>query len=548
MTNKADPNSGPRRRLAQLRASFKNQLSQMIEKLKASWGGIRAAPWTSETSAALNDIYGLVHRVTGSAGSFGFPAVSRVAAPLEALLGGIRERNTAPSLEERDQIDVFIDRLVETWANGDNKAAQTARNAMPPSAVSDPCLIYLIGEDAELADFIRLQLEQFGYRIKLFTTPEAIVEAMSKAVPAAVLADVELPSKDSHYAVWLEKLAEQVAVILITERSDISSRLAAVWARCSAYLVKPVEINDLVDWLDRLTQRLPTEPYYVLIVDDDEYLAESYALVLKQAGIDTAVLSAPMLVLEKLAERQPDLILMDVYMPECNGIDLVQVVRQYWAYLSIPIVFLSIEQDISRQLAMKCVGGDDFLCKPIDPEQLVNAVLSRAERARVLRNVMESDSLTGLLNHVSIKERLAVEVARAQRQGLSLTLALIDLDNFKTVNDRFGHMCGDRVLKALTSLLTRRLRKTDIIGRYGGEEFAVIFTHTYAELVVKVMNELCESFARVRHSSGQQEFSVTLSCGVAAFEGVNEAADLIIAADKALYAAKMAGRNQVVRS
>jgi diguanylate cyclase (GGDEF)-like protein len=318
------------------------------------------------------------------------------------------------------------------------------------------------------------------------------------------------------------------------------------------YLFKPVETHDLVDWLDRLTQGISSKPlskpYRILIVDDDRYLAESYALILQLAGMEARVLTEPLKILDIIADYHPDLILMDIYMPECNGIDLAQVVRQHRTYLSIPIVFLSVENNVERQLAAKRLGGDDFLTKPIEPSHLISAVLSRAERARDLRTVMESDSLTGLLNHVVIKERLAIELKRAHRQGTPLTFALIDLDHFKAINDDHGHLTGDRVIKALASLLNRRLRDTDIIGRYGGEEFAVILTETETESAVKVMNEIRKSFALLRHSSGEQEFSVTLSCGVAGLTDKTNSRELIAAADGALYAAKAAGRNRVVKA
>jgi diguanylate cyclase (GGDEF)-like protein len=232
-------------------------------------------------------------------------------------------------------------------------------------------------------------------------------------------------------------------------------------------------------------------------------------------------------------------------MPECTGLELAQVIRQMETYLSIPIVYLSSETDRDKQLEAVGLGGDDFLEKPIKPSHLVAAVTSRIERYRKLRALMLHDSLTGLFNHTTTKERLAQEIARAKRFNFTFSFALLDLDLFKSVNDTHGHLAGDRVLKSLSQLLMRRLRSLDTVGRYGGEEFAVILPNTSLETAVTVMDEIRMGFEHIHHHSGENEFAVTFSCGVAQFPDCQSVGDLIDTADKALYDAKHQGRNAV---
>jgi diguanylate cyclase (GGDEF)-like protein len=235
-----------------------------------------------------------------------------------------------------------------------------------------------------------------------------------------------------------------------------------------------------------------------------------------------------------------------MHMPGCTGLELAAIIRQQPAYVSIPIVFLSTEANRDRQLAAMHLGGDDFLTKPIKPDHLISAVTSRVQRARTLRSFMIRDSLTGLLNHTNTREHLDIEVARAQRQHGLLTLALLDIDHFKAVNDTYGHPTGDRVIKSLARLLQQRLRKTDIIGRYGGEEFAVILPHTDGLTAVKLLDEIRATFAHVRHQVDDCAFSVTFSCGIACFPDYADATQLTHAADQTLYDAKRSGRNQVL--
>jgi diguanylate cyclase (GGDEF)-like protein len=156
------------------------------------------------------------------------------------------------------------------------------------------------------------------------------------------------------------------------------------------------------------------------------------------------------------------------------------------------------------------------------------------------------DSLTGLLNHSALKEHLGHEVARARRNKLPLAVAMVDIDFFKHVNDSYGHPVGDKVIRALSRLLQQRLRRADIIGRYGGEEFAVVMPGSTAAAAAAVLDQVRSAFAGIRHYAGHQEFTVTLSAGVAQLDDAANADALLARADEALYQAKHGGRNRVV--
>jgi diguanylate cyclase (GGDEF)-like protein len=225
---------------------------------------------------------------------------------------------------------------------------------------------------------------------------------------------------------------------------------------------------------------------------------------------------------------------------------LAKVIRQLDAFVSIPIVFLSAESDLDKQLFAMGLGGDDFLTKPIQPQHLISSVTSRIRRSLMLRSFMVRDSLTGLLNHTAIKDMLDGEVARAIRQKKHLSFAMVDIDNFKQVNDSHGHPAGDRVIKSLSRLLKQRLRTSDLIGRYGGEEFAIILIDADKTMAMKVLDTIRVDFSQLRHMADEKEFQVTFSCGIADVSQFPDATKLNDAADKALYKAKHAGRNRVM--
>jgi diguanylate cyclase (GGDEF)-like protein len=158
---------------------------------------------------------------------------------------------------------------------------------------------------------------------------------------------------------------------------------------------------------------------------------------------------------------------------------------------------------------------------------------------------MSQDSLTGLLKHASIKDRLAQEMERARRQGKVMSAVMLDIDFFKKVNDNWGHPVGDQVIKTLGHLLRQRLRSQDSVGRYGGEEFVAVLPECGPEAALQLVDDIRQRFGAVKFNSQGQEFSVTLSAGIAASEHFHTPADLLAAADAALYEAKHGGRNQV---
>ena len=411
--------------------------------------------------------------------------------------------------------------------------------------------ILLVDNDPTEVDRLIQQLSPFGYGVQHCPTIEDIGARMAARKPSVLLVRLyKNPAVDKHLTIEavsrvLKSGFSETPTIFLADDYDLKTRLESIRVRAKALFVRPFSPLDLVDALDLLTDPQEEEPFRVLIVDDDERIAEFYSTVLEDAGMQAMALKNPMNILDALSDYRPELVLMDQYMPEIEGRELGAVIRQEAAFLSIPIVFLSAESDPDKQLELMKIGADEFLTKPISPERLVAAVRIRAARFRRLRSMMLRDSLTGLLNHRTIKEQLSIELSRMRRGNLSLAFALIDLDHFKSVNDTYGHPIGDQVLKTMSNMLKQRLRITDLIGRYGGEEFAVALPDVSTSNAVLVMDKIRQAFSEIRQMHPGGEFSVTMSCGVAMFPNFDDIPSLTEAADQALYEAKRKGRNRV---
>ncbi len=539
---------------------------QYLERLKSRrflildlWQGLHQEPREDR----LQELFREVHTIAGSSGTFGYHSLSLFAKELEAALKEIQaspegewpigfQGLSARFMTFAEVLQAAID-YPEGGASAYHGPAAGPSPRRDEGEATKEGHILLVEDDQDLAESMAAQLGAFGYRVELAHSAEEIPRAFAREpLPEALVIDIILPEGDTAgpdaIAEMHKKLARcAVPVIYISARDDTEARLAAVRGCGSAYLTKPVDIGSLVEWLDRLTQRVQDEPYRVLIVDDDLPLAGHHALLLENAGIRAPIIADPMDLVDELREFNPDLVLMDMYMPGYMGSELARLIRQTENFMSIPIIYVSTERAESVQLHALLQGGDDFLTKPVQMETLIRVVEYRAERFRQMRALMVRDSLTRLLNHRNLKESAEYETKRARREQRPLSLLMIDVDHFKRVNDDYGHGAGDQVLKTIARYLKQRLRTTDIVGRYGGEEFAALLPDTPHAGALGLADELREGFSRIEHRRAEQAFNLTFSVGVATTAGQAETADALFErADQALYAAKAAGRNRVM--
>lgn len=530
--------------------SFAQELPDKVTEIEALWSKLQTQ-WNMRT---LQELHRAVHNLVSNGKTFGYPDLSNKAGVLEQTLKSLMQREASADPTYATHILQQIQELKkisveEGLVPSKNSAVVIEEHAYLPNP-NDSNLIFVVEDDAEAAQELALQLRYYGYEVEVFNHLDKFHMAIQHRPHAIILMDVEFPEDKMGGIHFMEKvqrdLALPVRVIFISVHDDMVYRLGAVRAGSVAYFTKPINSTELIDQLDLITASQIQEPFRVLIVDDSATVLAYYTAILEQAEMIVKVVSNPMELLEKLSDFNPDIILMDLYMPGCNGIELTRVIRQMDDFFSTPIVYLATENDFSTQPEAMNLCGDDFLVKPIDPAYLISSITSRVTRARSIRSLVIHDGLTGLLNHTAIKEELAREVVRSSRLNTPLSFAMIDIDFFKKINDTYGHAAGDRVIKSLARLLKQRLRETDIVGRYGGEEFAVIMNDTDAISAAKVIDEIRNVFSHLLHLSHDDEFSVNFSCGIADLAHFPDVASLSEAADKALYQAKQRGRNKVV--
>lgn len=541
-------------RLDQLARKFSQDLPRRLE-------GIRVLIRQAEDgdTESLRELRLRTHKLAGSAATFGFEALTERARVAQRLVE--RDLSAQPPILG-DETRAALDTVVSEYLERPRSETTVARDLSPaltrPVATASAKLVFQIGEIPGLTGEFSEQFAVFGLQLVQITTLDGLEEYLEeRATPSdaetrmiVLLATVqffrEKTARLKQLASLRVTLSGALVTVLVGGEDDFETRLRSVRFGAQAFLSAPVDAARLVDRIEMMVGEEAVLPYHVLVVDDDPEQVSATALILQEAGMITSVVTDPKSIFQVLVDYKPELILMDMYMPECNGAELAAIIRQNSNFVGIPILFLSVETDVKKQLDAIQSGADGFLTKPIDPNHLVASVRTRAARTRAMRFYMERDSLTGLLNHTNLKQRLEHEIHRSRRIGTELAFAMIDIDRFKSVNDSHGHLTGDRVLKSLANLLEERLRRTDVVGRYGGEEFGVILFNTSVEQAREIMDGIRESFSRLKQHSGKAEFFVTFSGGIAGYPGVENGSALSEAADGALYNAKQAGRNRIM--
>lgn len=303
----------------------------------------------------------------------------------------------------------------------------------------------------------------------------------------------------------------------------------------------------------------------ILLIEDSPGQGTQIRSVLEHFGFEVSWVQDGLAGFKSALRDPPDLILLDLVMEDVDGTSVCRWLKLREQTRSIPVIMLTVRGDVQSRVEGLHIGADDYIAKPVDNDELeariYAALRSKAardelrERNRELEQMLQNveqmaitDALTGLHNRRRFNDALRREWAVGRRYGIPLSCLMLDLDHFKSVNDRFGHGVGDTVLKATAGMLSSGLREVDVVARYGGEEFALLLPHTLKEHATQVAERVLAKLRAHPFEVGGEHLTVTASIGVSATSDA-EAVDgdaLVRLADMALYRAKALGRDRVV--
>jgi len=543
--------------LKKLKSDYAKQLPNKVDALVTEWKNLQQEPSQEKTLTLHRN----VHSIIGTSGTFGFTALSKKARELETVLKPIQNIELLSSEQISTIASLFNElcslaqpqaehqepQLTPAMHDAEKNYQEISNENIAASTTVITPIIYHLDDDIAASLVLTENLAAYGFTAKHFATSKALLENIAKEPPTLVLFDLVMPDLDEKKVFELihDLTQKKIKVFIYSSKTDFHSRLAAVRSGANAYILKPVDMPVLINLIRNELNLNIRKKAQILIIDDQESILEYYSTLLIAAGMGVSFTNNPLEILEKLEQHRPDLILLDINMPLVSGYELAAVIRQFEEYQSIPILFLSAETNADKKTSLLEVGSDDLLSKGMPPLEFVRQIRSRVERAKILSSFMFEDSLTGLLNHAQILLAAERALAHTKRNHRNCSVVMIDIDNFKKVNDTYGHQTGDKVLKALAQLLQQRLRITDSVGRYGGEEFMIVLPETSIQDAGTIVNELRKAFSAIEFIDNKHIFTTSFSAGIAESKKDEGVAGLIQRADSALYKSKTNGKNRV---
>ena len=523
------------------------------------------------------------HTLTGSLGSFGLEEASAIARQIQQVLKQKKKLGLA-DLEKLKQLLPLLEHHLEHSKTTD----------LPPLPVvfpytslgASPPFLLIIDDDAIFAKALAEEARTWGFEVEIANNLEQSQTILNNRFPQVVIIDLNFSDDNEKGVEFLAAMNRQnptLPIVILTVEDNFAKRLEAARLGSQCFLPKPITPPEVLAIVSQVMQTSNLSTARLLVVDDDPDLLRLLHTLLEPFGYQLTMLQNPQEFWKTLEQTTPDLLILDIRLgaalpvleenrdimadsppPEIetgdwpenisqvltekplSGIDLCKVIRSDPRWNRLPIIFLSGHTDIETIQSSFDAGADDFLGKPIVVTELLNRIRIRLEQ-RKLWSMSEIDELTG----VSLRRKALQDLTRlfhlAKRQQQSLSLAILDLDFFKRINDDYGHETGDRVLRYFGQLLGQTFRQEDVVGRWGGEEFVVGLYGTNKQQGVQRLENIAYYFSQNHFIGGDGSiFQMTFSGGIAQFPDDGEDLQTLYrAADAALYRAKYEGRNQI---
>ena len=483
------------------------------------------------------------HKLAGSLTTFGFPEGSRLARDIEQTF------QVDSPLEPRDALNLS-GKVVSLRQALEREATQPASQpANRPTSTGSRLLI--VDDDPEVIDRLSADAPARGLDTEFASSLTAAREAISRQRPAVVLVNFSILGAKAECLAFIEELSQGSPPIPVLVRTPMDATLDRVQVAKSGgrgFLPQTLPPPQLLDAVCGVLDRKETPPAKVLAVDDDPQILEVLEGLLDPAGARMTGVSQPLEFWNALEESAPDLVILDVDMPEAGGIELCRAIRSDPRWSGLPVIFLTSHRDPETIQQLFLAGADDYVSKPLVGEEMVTRVLNRLERTRLLRSSGGTDALTGLSNRQQTTKSLDQLLGLAQLHSQSFCLGVVDVDFLAEINQRFGHPAGDKVLRRLGQFLHGVFRSEDVVGRWDGPQFVVGMYGLTKEDGMEPLSQLLESMRReVFTDTGGIEYPVSCSAGIAEYPANGkDLPALSLSAHQALTQANSLGSNRVL--
>lgn len=540
-----------------LKAKYIKRSTDRLTEILELLDGIYKNPQDKELLRKLSRNF---HWMAGSGTMYGFEQVS--------MLGVEAERYCETMLASDRTIDVTTIEKLRTlvselstvfFTSGEmesNRVTQNldATNANAPTIAGEIVqteTALFIDEDGSTFKSLNQNFDEWGLTVKNVKTLNQAMQEILKQMPTVI--NLAVPVPDGNGYEFVEQVrsmpkGDEPAIIIASKQTGFIDKVRAMHCGADSYYEKPLDYKSVTRRIKYLLDRKKLSPAKILSVEDDPDQAAFIRAFLESAGYQVKTCTDPRQFEAAMSQFQPDLVLLDVMLSGMTGFELARYIRQDERYATLPIVFLTTQNQLDARIESARAGGDDHLIKPVAPALLLNCVASRLERSRYLRSLLYRDGLTALLNHTSFMEQMAQVFSNQKRKNGEAVIIILDLDNLKAINERHGFPGGDKVIQAMSLMLRKRLRQSDIIGRIQSDEFGIVAEGISEKEAVMLAGRLIDDFSQMQHSTlSFSGFYATCSAGVAKFDPSSMTLEKWVdAAYASLAEAKAQGRNCVV--
>ncbi len=482
------------------------------------------------------------HTLAGGLGTFGLSKGSQLARGLEHLLQSDPPLNASQVLQFQQDVNTLRREI--------NYAGQPATQiAAELQDEMGQRVVLIVNSDGTSLDALATEARQRQIHCQTATSIAFAQDLMQEETPHLVLFDPTGESENQSLAFlqWLQQHTPPIPVLLWTAEDRPSQQMETVDADGYILISKTLPIQQVWDRVEQTLQSKGLVEAKVMIVDDDPQTLETVTALFKPWGVEVTALDDPTQFWQTLTHSPPDILVLDIEMPQIGGIDLCKVVRNDVQWEQLPVIFLTAHTEPDVVNRVYAVGADDFVSKPIVGPELVVRILNRLERTRLQRRLSTVDPLTKVLSRYEPVHDLEFLLNEGEHQPKNMCLVILEIERLQQINDCFGYVMGDSILRQFAQTLLRFVSQEDVIARRCGDQFLVGLIGVSKAKGEKRVRDFADAVHSNPHTMPDgTTIQITCSAGVAHCpEDSNDFQDLCILAEAALTEARAMGWGQV---
>ncbi|MGH8174231.1 MAG: EAL domain-containing response regulator [Rhodanobacteraceae bacterium] len=414
---------------------------------------------------------------------------------------------------------------------------------------------YHLGRGEALPVEIDRYLTDKGYEVHRFERADELKELLVALPPHLVIVDAEFESALDEIGALVKRaraeVSERIWLLALSSDGELQARLRAVRAGCDAFIALPASAADVIARVGEMIETERVNPYRIMIVEDDRSQTLFAESILRKAGMETLAITEGLSALDELDRFRPELILMDLYMPDVDGMELTALIREREGFISTPIVFLSGEHDADKHFEALNAGGDDFLSKPIRPKHLISAVTNRVRRARQMHSRQAAPTapppaVDGTIAKELLLRRLAEWLAMEDARSRAGGLLVFEPENADALRERLGTARTERLFAEMGSFLASHAGARDLVARDGNGGFLLLNPDREVAVLEGYAANIRDRVAREPFAAAEGFGRILLDVGVCPFTGAaGDALAMQNAAAAAIETARAAGKHGV---